>query len=329
MLEVNSDLLRPKKKLEADKDDDLNTLYNLCYGVLPKFWITTTQEVDNKSTRIWGLVHISIGLHVSIDFRPGDGIFPIHLDAGYSAGYFMPLIKRLSEIVRCILGDHEKYAEYIKANLPVYMKEGYIETRDLIKYYPAEDVSYTPLQKMQILEGMKYSTIYPEMTLDIYSEMYSKVFKITLNSTEERGRDEFERNFPRDQYSYNSQKDFIGILNTAGHAQDIIYSKLSLIPDYNLFTCGWTFRLLSRHIDRFHVLKKYFNISLELPNIILYDIQLEESQLRNILEKTDTRIITPWIFYGDHLISKSGISMGFPDEPSKGFLSKVMWSDGI
>ena len=310
-------------------NNSIKHLYNFCNLSFSQFWIIVT---DFKGINIWGKVLIEEYDRIEFKFRREDCFlnkFPSVIN-NLSEQHYSKLINRLFYIVDQIKKNKAQYESFILENLPNYMKEGVILGKTLARFYPNEGIYYKEDEIESILRGIRYTTVFPKLNLEVCRDIFSMVYCIINNTTVEAGWKEFTWRFPPESYDYSSIQTFIGVLGFVDHSFDIMYSKVSLLPRYDVYKSGWTFAILSREIDSLFELKNMFKLSTYLPNMFEFSIPRKNSIAEKILRGEETRRIVPWISEGDHKLYIDGsIHMGFPEDPSEEFLNNVKWDSII
>lgn len=203
------------------------------------------------------------------------------------------ILSSLLQQLQAIMKDPEPYNQWIKAELPHSFREGKILHRELSKHY--KNLNYS-IYRLLILDRVKKNevTYFPEMTLGIYGSLWGTAYLTLIQKSDGKQASPLEvfyiSNFRfthpemREGVSsfelWNSPKYFHTWLKEGSHQLDLIYSRLSLVPEKD--QNGWRIRLLCNRewymgdAFRFYrVLTDAFNIGLDIEKEMYIDM-LEE-----------------------------------------------------
>ena len=189
--ETNEIILISKKNAKQLIDIIANSSFSYLDGTLT-FWVELINIPENLGFYInWALVYLQASgpdcLSMVIGF-PGHELVLGRWRFEYSENQPLPftseilitkkdignLIDRIQEIISEVEKDSDEYNKYVKNNLPILYKTGYITVKDYYEICPEEDIKLSEEQKTEILNSPPHY-IFVDLTLRKYFEIFTKL----------------------------------------------------------------------------------------------------------------------------------------------------------
>ena len=255
--ETNEIILISKKNAKQLIDIIANSSFSYLDGTLT-FWVELINIPENLGFYInWALVYLQASgpdcLSMVIGF-PGHELVLGRWRFEYSENQPLPftseilitkkdignLIDRIQEIISEVEKDSDEYNKYVKNNLPILYKTGYITVKDYYEICPEEDIKLSEEQKTEILNSPPHY-IFVDLTLRKYFEIFTKLHSTMMGLDPKKygGDKEYYENITGvslvplyvDLDSPQAFRQFC----KGGYLQrgtfDLIYTKICLVPE--------------------------------------------------------------------------------------------------